>query len=342
MVIHMKRVIALLLILLAAAAAVGAAVLQRRLAKVPENPPSTLGNTPGNINNGGVFCEVGDEIFFANPYDNEYLYKMNMDLTGVKKVMDVPVSMLNGAGKFVYYYQKANGSATGLGYIQDTHGVTRIQTNGKNPKELDKGAMTSIMLIGNALYTEYYNKLEDRMNLYSISLDGKNKEILEHYWINPAGAQNGNIYYNGTENDHNLYLYNTQTHQSVKVYDGDVWYPTPEGEYIYFLDVADDYSLCRISMLDQSVQTLTTDRVDLFNVRGSYIYYSRNSKKEPALMRMRTDGSETEMIASGVYEKLSTVGNYLFFRGFGRYDTYYILQGGPVMIQNFVPVEEKK
>ena len=25
--------------------------------RVPENPPGTMGNTAGNLNNGGLFCE---------------------------------------------------------------------------------------------------------------------------------------------------------------------------------------------------------------------------------------------------------------------------------------------
>ena len=37
--------------------------------RIPDNPPETVGNTAGNLNNSGYFCEYDGKVYFANVYD---------------------------------------------------------------------------------------------------------------------------------------------------------------------------------------------------------------------------------------------------------------------------------
>ena len=37
---------------------------------VPDNPAGTVGNTGGNLNNEGLFCQDGNTVYFSNPLDN--------------------------------------------------------------------------------------------------------------------------------------------------------------------------------------------------------------------------------------------------------------------------------
>ena len=37
--------------------------------RVPMNDENTTGNTAGNLNNGGLFCESDGKVYFANAYD---------------------------------------------------------------------------------------------------------------------------------------------------------------------------------------------------------------------------------------------------------------------------------
>ena len=41
-----------------------------RSSQVPDNPDSAIGNTAGNLNNGGLFCEDEGVVFFSNTYDS--------------------------------------------------------------------------------------------------------------------------------------------------------------------------------------------------------------------------------------------------------------------------------
>ena len=41
---------------------------------IPLNDAATVGNTAGNLNNNGYFCEYDGRVYFANAYDGYSLY----------------------------------------------------------------------------------------------------------------------------------------------------------------------------------------------------------------------------------------------------------------------------
>lgn len=54
--------------------------------RVSPIPAGTVGNTAGNANNNGMFCEYNGTVYFSNPYDNGSLYSMKPDGTRIKKL----------------------------------------------------------------------------------------------------------------------------------------------------------------------------------------------------------------------------------------------------------------
>ncbi|MDD3367288.1 MAG: DUF5050 domain-containing protein [Lachnospiraceae bacterium] len=285
--------------------------------RMPSNPEGTVGNTAGNLNNNGLFCEYNEKIYFSNAYDNNALYVMNNDFSKVKKLSDAQVSFLNAGGKNLYYYQYGSGGNAGLGYVRSVKGLFRSNLSGKRTECLCDDAMTKAQLVGDYVYFENYQE-NSKMSLHKVKIDESEEIVVSPDWINPASVLNGVIYYNGTGTNHFLYALDTRTDLSTTVYEGDVWYPIADNGYVYYLNVADNYKLCRYSLSDSSVETLTEDRVDLFNLSGDMIYYSRNSITEPALMRMRIDGSNPEKVADGVYENLNIAGGTLFYNEYDK------------------------
>ena len=76
--------------------------------------------------------------------------------------------------------------------------------------------------------------------------------------------------------------------------------------------------------------------MDTFNVGDSYIYYQRNSASDPALMRMRLDGSEPEVVASGNYTNINLTSTYAYFNAFGMdVPVYHNPVNGPVNVTTF-------
>lgn len=285
--------------------------------RVPMNDESTTGNTAGNLNNGGYFCESDGIVYFANAYDGGALYSMNANETDLKKLNGNSVASINAGGDFLYYYMESGGSegGTGLGYMARTAGIYRSRKNGRNTDCLNRTYAVTMQLCGNYLYYQDYNK-RTGTRLAKIKIDKSEPEIVADYVINPASYVNGTIYFNGTQDDHALYALNTANDSISSVWQGNIWNPVYADGYFYYMDVAEGYRLCRYSMTQDVVEVLTNDRIDFFNVYNNYIYYQKSSQTEPALKRMYVDGSSPETVADGVYENINITSQYVYFNRF--------------------------
>ncbi len=303
--------------------------------RVEKNPSGTIGNTAGNLNNGGLFCEDEEKVYFANAYDNYTLYSMNPDETEVVKLSDARISSLNQAGNFLYYYQSSIGGTDNFASMFRIDGLYRCKKNGKSSVCLKRVPVPSLALVDNTLFYQSYST-KNGTSLCRIDIDKKNYEEIADYVINPASIQNGRIYFGGTGKDHYLYSLDTDNNAIAVVYPGNVYNPIIQGDYVYYMDISANYRLCRYSFTNQIVEVLTQDRLDYFNVAGDMIYYQKSDQQEPALKRIRTDGSEEETVAYGVYENINATSSYVYFNA---YDTpvpvYRTPLYGPVQVDSF-------
>ncbi len=308
--------------------------------RVPSNDISVTGNTGGNLNNQGLFCEQNGRVFFSNAYDHGCMYSMNADETDMKKMISSKVTNINADDNFVYYFMDSSSGGSGFGYVLRTYGIYRTKQNGKSTVCLLRDGCTSMQLAGDYLYYLRYNN-KDYSNFYKIKTDKSENILISDELINPAACHNGIIYYNGTQKDHYLYALDTRTDAVSTIYKGNLWYPVYKDDYIYYMDVSSNYRLCRYSLVSNVVEVLTPDRVDAFNVGGSYIYYQKNDAKEPALMRMRLDGSEPEIVAMGNYQNINITSQYVYFNEFNNpTPVYHTPAEGPVYVDTFTAAEQ--
>ncbi len=284
--------------------------------KIPMNDAGTTGNTAGNLNNGGLFCESDGKVYFANAYDGGALYCMNPNETEITKLSGNCVSSINAGGDYLYYYMESGSSGgKGLGYMGRTAGIYRSKKNGKRVQCLDRSYAVMIQLCGNYLYYQDYDT-KTGTSLAKIKIDKSDKTTIEDYVINPASYANGLIYFNGTQKDHALYTLNTANDSIAKIWQSDIWNPIYLDGYVYYMDVTNNYRLCRYNLSQDVIEILTNDRIDFFNVYGNYIYYQKSSQTEPALKRMYIDGSSPEIVAEGVYENINITSQYVYFNQF--------------------------
>lgn len=303
--------------------------------RIPSNDPSVIGNTAGNLNNGGLFAESDGKVYFSNAYDNGCLYSMNADETDLKKLSNEPVNSINVSGNFLYYYMNSQDGGSGLGFVVRTYGIYRSKTNGKDTQCLDRTASINMLLTGDYLYYQRYNN-KDFTKLYKIKTDKSEKTLVSDVIINPSACNNGIIYFSGTGKDHYLYALDTRTDTISTVFQGNLCFPSYHQGYIYYMDISSDYRLCRYSLSENTVEILTNDRVDTFNVGDSFIYYQKNSVSDPALMRMRLDGSNPEIIAPGNYENINLTSSYVYFNAFGENTpVYHMPVNGSVNVTGF-------
>ncbi|MCM1056327.1 MAG: DUF5050 domain-containing protein [Firmicutes bacterium] len=308
------------------------------LNRVSMNPDGTVGNSAGNINNDGLFCEYDGRVYFSNAADQGCLYSMTPDETDVKLLNSVIVRNILAGGKYLYYYQTGSASKSDLAQIEGIRSFCRCETDGDDVVTLTRDVVLSGQLVNNYLYLLTTGTSNTTgTSFYKLKIDKSEQVDLASYQINPACARNGIIYYNGTQGDHYLYTLNTANDVSTELWRGNLWYPVLDGDYIYYMDVANDYRLCRYSLNMNEVQVLTNDRVDCFNVGSGYIYYQKNDRVSPQLKCMRTDGSDNHTIAEGNFTHINMTSRYVYFQPFGDELTTYHSQLGSSTYSIFAP-----
>lgn len=301
--------------------------------RIPSNPPGTIGNQAGNLNNSGLFCEHDGKIYFSNSYDNYSLYSMDLAETSVRKLNDVSVCNLLAAGNYLYYFRYGAAGDAGLGSVRSVNSFNRCKLNGKNAVSLARDVVVRAQLVGDQLYL--LTAGGTKPTFYKMKTDKSDLTVLADYEINPACAVDGIIYFNGTQTDHYLYGLDTTTDAPYEIWRGNLWYPSVQGDYVYYLDVAENYRLCRYSLSQNVVEVLTNERVDCFNVGNGFIYYQTNGN-EPALKCMRADGSNVQTIAQGIYTAINMTSQYVYFQEFGNEINMYHSYLGSSTYEEFI------
>lgn len=288
---------------------------------VPKNPEGTVGNTAGNLNNWGLFCEYDGVVYFSNSYAGGSLYSMTPDESDLRQLNSVKARNILAGGKYLYYFQTgAASNASGFGQLDGMKSFDRCSLTGKNTTALTSDVVTTAQLVDNSLYL--MTTFNSGVAFKSMGIDGEHEAVLAEYIINPACAKDGTIYYNGTVEEHYLYALNTSTHVAEVIWQGNLWYPIVEGDYVYYMDVANNYRICRYSFSQNVIEILCDERVDCFNVGSGYIYYQTNGTT-PQLKCMRVDGSEAKVIADGIYTHINMTSKYVYFQEFGNNTTMY-------------------
>lgn len=304
--------------------------------RVPLNDDNTVGNTPGNLNNGGYFCESDGRVYFANAYDNYSLYSMSSNESDVQKLHGGSTSCINVGGNYLYYVMDNSGGGSDLGSIRGSYGIYRSNLNGKNASGMDRCHVVTMQLCGNYLY---YEKLDPKstISLEKIKINKKDKQTVNpDARISPNCYVNGTIYYSGTDKDHYLYALDTSNDSEHVIWQGNLCNPIYQDGYVYYMDIGNDYRLCRYSTYDEVVEILTNERIDLFNVYDNYIYYQTNSKTAPALKRMLIDGSSQELVREGIYQNINITSQYVYFNAFNEPTPVYKTSTyGAVNVTNF-------
>lgn len=298
------------------------------------NPAGTIGNTAGNLNNRGLFCEQDGVVYFSNPYDNGSLYSMNPDETNLKKLGSASVELINAGGRYLYYFQSGADGSAGLGYVRTRSGIYRSHLNGKKAVCFSTSTAFSIQLADNYLY--YLVSDAKGPHFYKQKIDRSEELLLSDTQINPACVNGGRIYFNGTESDHALYALDTTTDTVSTIWEGNLWNPIVQDDYVYYMDVANNYRLCRYSLSGNIIEVLTEDRIDTYNLCGNRIYYQKSSGTSPCLKRMNLDGSDPEVVAEGIFSDINATSRYVYFHPFGsEVPTYRTPVDGMIQVETF-------
>lgn len=321
-----RRLISIFIAILVVGGIATGVILHLRNIATVFNSTYVNGNTAGNLYNSGLFCESNGIVYFANPDDGYHLYSMTAEGSELTLLSDDVVSFINADENYIYYVRNnlsANSGSDSYAFLNiNTNSLVRCDLDGDNLVVLDQDPCIYASLVGNYVYYVHYDT-ESASTLYRIKIDGTEKEKLASSAYLPCSTEGQNIYYNGLETDHNIYQLDSETKTATCVLTGNYWMPQVSGDTAYIMDNINNYALIKADLSTGDTTTITKDRIDCYNVYGDYIYYQKNDSETPALCRIKTDGTDFEVVADGNYTEINVTSRYVYFRLFSDNTTFY-------------------
>lgn len=306
----------IVLTILAAIVVVAGILVYRYLNRFQYNEESASGNTAGNLNNGGLFCEYEGKIYFSNPYDNGKLYRMDSDCSNAIKLGDDSVAYINVHGKYIYYVRNNLTSerlaAVFRGFL---NGINRCNLNGSHGVSLYNKPSGTVSMCGNYLFYQHYDSSENPpLTLYKIKIDGTEDTLVSKDSYEPSSYYNGKIYFANNGKDHGIYSMDVNSNTMRKVLDVNAYMVDMEGQYIYYIDQDANYSLMRYSSGNQVTEKLIDGKCIHYNLYGGKIFAMVEGEDVHGIYRMNSDGSQKELIAQGDFTNISCTSQYTFFQ----------------------------
>ncbi len=314
-----RFLVVFVLILLALAAALTFYVLGKRIPMDPANS----GNTAGNLQNGGLFFEMDGKVYFANASDNDCLYSMDVDESHAKRITSMGVRYINGADGFLYFNMsstKKSSNVTGLGAATNQYGIYRCKANGSEQTCLHREICGEVQLCGEYIY---YQSRSGGGTLNRIRCDKQDQSIVKNEMISPVCYSDGNIFFSGITEDHNLHMMNLQTGNVTDVLLGSYFMPVVNNGYLYYLNGRSNYSLWRMNLSTGVEELVSSDRMDCFTLNDQYVYYSFSNATAPALKRCDVNGSNPIVLYEGVVNSINLTSRYVYFKVYGNDDLFY-------------------
>lgn len=299
------------------------------------NDDFVVGNTAGNLMNDGLFCENKDRIYFSNTNDNNSLYSMSLDCTDFKKLSKSIVSEINCAGKYIYYVSKNkkykdknNSNSFASALSSGGIGLYRCTLNGNHPTALYNNTVGKAALSGNYLYYQHYSK-EKGVEVYKVKIDETEGTRIFASDINPVGIHNGNMYFAETQDNHSINKMSLTDDSYEPFYDGNCANVIAFENYIYFLDLDNDYALTRINSDGTSPEVIVNDRVLTYNFStdGNYLYYQLDKQDESCICQMNLTTRKENVLLKGNFSNINVTSRYVFFQEFDTSKVYVIEVG---------------
>lgn len=299
-------------------------------AEQPQQPEQPHGNTSGNINNGGFVAASSGWVYFSIP-DDARLIKMQADGSGKQVISWEEAEFINVIDDWVYYVSdseiikiRTDGSERTVidarafpHYLyvvgewayyysvlnhETGEGLYKIRTDGEEKTLIHDSRALDINILGEWIY---FSNMDDNYRPYKIKIDGTepsrvpgidafNLQLYENtlYYTNGHTIHRASIE-SGTssELDHHDTIYN------FIIDDGGIYYFTPtslhSGVYnLKKIDISSEETeaIGEVEISDENVT------ISSLNLTDDWIYIL--IIKEDALYRVRTDGSNLEVVVT--------------------------------------------
>ena len=300
------------------------------------------GNTTGNLYGEGLFCQADDVVYFSNPNDNGALYSMSVNETDVKKICNDRAYYINSDPHYIYYCRNNNNDESSMSFLNvNIHSLCRINTNGKQVKILDDAVSQGCSLSQNTVVYYHYDD-EEATTIYTIGIDGENKQQLINEAINPLCLDGDKLFYAGVSQDHKLHCKTLSTGATSQIGDINAWLPIVDGGYVYYIDLDNSHKISKFSLSDSSVTNISKQEATSYLIAGNSIFYQTMKSDKDGVYKIDLTTMEETLVAPGQFKNLNATSKFLYMVDYNSGAVYHCsIKGGSPSVFN-PPIELEK
>ncbi len=301
------------------------------------NQEEEIGNTPGNIYNGGLFCQQGDYIYFNNISDDGGLYRMNLVCDEIMKISDNKAVYINADEKYLYYIL-ANNLTTNSKNILNTFpnsGIYRLNQNGTGLMAFTGDPSAHLILRGNQLYAQRYDA-NLGSTLYQYDISGEKERLLYETAAVPGEVIEDFLYYTDSSKNNNIGYTNLLSFTNHSVLKGSYSQPIYMDDYMYYIDEADN-KLYRKNIGSNETTLLVKKPCSTYNITnsGKYLYYQISGTKKDQLCRLDLETLKSKTIRKGDFKHIHVTDTYVFFTDSKNKQIYKVIADSNSRVSTF-------
>ena len=143
-----KKIITISVISVLAVLLIGLIVYNSISGRLRYNNDGDVGNTTGNLHNGGYFCEYKGYVYFSNKSDANSLYRMKSDGTKIEKLHSDSVSYIQVINDYIYYV-RMNETSADVVLRGQPYGIFRLEIGDNKAEQIYNGVVLSMRMLGN-------------------------------------------------------------------------------------------------------------------------------------------------------------------------------------------------
>lgn len=300
-----------------------------------EDTDDTELNGSGNYCNNGLAFVNDQWIYYVN--EEGYIYRKSLGdgkIEGLSKTID---------GKYIYIINKK------VYFLSNKSALIRMNLDGSDMETLSDNFQAShILITGNAIYGNSQDASLSSYSVFKTDLEGENRQTLvssTNSRVFMDCVYKGKIYYISQPLDYSdsvntkSEIFTTDLSGGNKqiVYSGSgvsgdmasmpdnyINYLVVSGDWIYYANDVNSVNdtqpghyakISKMNLDGSNIKVLVNEDVyGALNVKGDYVYYASYRGIE----RMKTDGSENEIIYSGTvtdgaHNRINLAGDWIYF-----------------------------
>ena len=303
------------------------------------NESGTNGNTIGNLYGNGLFCESDGVVYFANPNDYSRIYTMNPDESDIKILANDSVYFINADSHYIYYSRNHNRDNSQMGFLNvNINSLCRMTKKNQKVMILDDAACTACSLAGNTIIY-LHNDAEEANTLYSVKIDGEEKQQLSKIPLDPRCAVGEKLYFAGVQNDHNLHSMNIYTKDIAYVSAYNLWMPIIENGYMYFIDLDNRHQVYKATLGGADKFAITSHPVQSYNISKNYLYYQSMKANPDGIYRVDLITGSELLLAEGQYNNINVTSKYVYFADYFSGTTFHCPEGSTTVSMFNPPIQ---